>query len=106
MNKKTLCILLCLCALFTITADASDSQLNMDGRKLALQQEFEYENGKLTHSAEYEYDSHGRKINAINSYYSSDGSKILNDTDLEYDENDDIIRAHTAYSYSAADSYY
>ena len=101
MNKKTLCILLCLCALFTITADASDSQLNMDGRKLALQQEFKYEDGKLSYSKEYEYDSHGRVIKT-SSYHSYGAARDY--FDYKYDENDNIISTHHSSNY-AEDSY-
>ncbi len=96
MNKKTLCILLCLCSLFTITADASDSQLNMNERKLVLHQEFKYENGKLSYSKEYEYDSHGRVIKS-SSYYSYGAARQY--FDYKYDENDNIISTLQSSNY-------
>ena len=91
MNKKNLCILLCLCALFIITADASDSQLNIDGRKLVLHQEFEYDNGKLIHSTEHEYDSHGREIKTT--YYGPSAHRKLY-YDCEYAENNNMNTIH------------
>ena len=96
MNKKTLCILLSLCALFIITADASDSQLNTEGRKLALHQVFKYENGKLSYSKEYEYDSHGRVIKT-SSYYSYGAARQY--FDYKYDENDKLISTLQSSNY-------
>lgn len=82
--------------LVAITADASDFQLNTE-RQLVLYKEFKYDKkGKLCLSTEYEYDSHGSIIKKITNEV---GARRMKYNYYEYDENDNVIRAHQAYSY-------
>lgn len=79
-----------------ITADASDFQLNTE-RQLVLHKEFKYDKkGKLCLSTEYEYDSHGSIIKKITNEV---GARRMRYNYYEYDENDNMIKSHQAYSY-------
>ena len=101
MKKRIFSVFLCLCILSVITIIAAgapgawpDMEESREGMLLVLQKETGYKDGKKSYSMKYEYDSLGRLIRTI--YVLDDGRKLYGE--LEYDENDNVIRGHQEYA--------